>query len=418
MKVNYFQLVPYRAFPADFEQNHGAAVTTPYDLADPSEIRASYADALGQFMHAARAGFDGLAVTEHGQSAYDMVPNPSLICAALAHATEAEGLSPAIFPLGRSLGKSREPLRVAEEMAMIDCISGGRLIAGFPVGLAYDSSMNNGVPPAQVRARFDENLELILRAWSEPGIFPWNGRFSQHATVNIWPRPLQTPPPVWITGIGNPNTMRFVLERAFGFNYFSWFGTKVTGHRIFDRFYEIADQLGKTPNPYQMGFMQTIAVAETDEKAERLFADHAEYFFRKALGAIPMNQLALPGGIDIRGLEFIMRDPKDFGIYEKMRTISFTELVESGALICGSPATVRDRLKQTLGELRIGNLHAMLQFGSMPRELAEANIDLFATEVIPTLKTLWADEHDHHWWPQSLGGSPRVDSAPQLKEAV
>ncbi|SLN71520.1 Luciferase-like monooxygenase [Roseivivax jejudonensis] len=417
MKINYFQLIPYRRFASDFEAHHGAAVDTPYALVDPQEVRSAYRDALGQYMHAARRGFDGLAVTEHSQSAYDMLPNPSLICSALAHATDTEGLATAIHPLGRSLGKAREPLRVAEEMAMIDCISGGRLVAGFPVGLAYDASMNNGVPPAEVRARFDENLELVLRAWTDPEPFAFNGRFSQHGCVNIWPRPLQSQPPVWITGIGNPNTMKFVLSRGFGFNYFSWFGTKATGPRIFNRFYDIAAEMGVETNPYQMGFMQMIAVAETDAEAERLYAPHAEYFARKALGAIPMNQLALPGGIDIRGLEFIFRDPKDFGAYAQMKTATYRDLVDSGALIAGSPETVAQQLRETLSEFRIGNLHAMLHFGSMPRDLAEANIDLFADRVMPKLRDLW-EGHDHHWWPEALGGAARPETNTPMKEAV
>src|SRR6185437_15545669 len=63
-----------------------------------------------------------------GQSSYDMVPNPYLVAAALAYMTDAEGIDVAIFPMGRSLGKSREPLRAAEEYAMIDVMSGGRLV--------------------------------------------------------------------------------------------------------------------------------------------------------------------------------------------------------------------------------------------------------------------------------------------------
>ena len=213
--------------------------------------------------------------------------NPNVLEAALAYATEAEGIATGIYPLGRSLGKSREPLRAAEELAMLDAISGGRLIAGFPVGLAYDANVNNGVPPAETRLRFDENLELVLKAWREPHPFPWNGRFHQHPAVNIWPRPLQPNPPVFITGIGNPRTMEFCLQRGFGFNYFGWFGAKVAGRRIFDRFWEAANRLGKDDNPYQMGFMQTICVADTDAKAEKLFARHAEYFFQKGIGSHP-----------------------------------------------------------------------------------------------------------------------------------
>ncbi|NMO00546.1 LLM class flavin-dependent oxidoreductase [Gordonia sp. TBRC 11910] len=410
MKVTYFQQVPYRELPDDFEQKHESVITTPYfDVTTPNRVAGAFRSALDELMFAARRGFDGLTVTEHGQSSYDMVPNPDIIEAVLAYATEIEGIDTAIYPVGRSLGKSREPLRVAEELAMIDCISNGRLVSGFPVGLAYDANINNSVPPAQTRQRFDESLELVLKAWSAREPFAWNGRTAQHAAVNIWPKPIQQDPlpPVWITGIGNPRTMEFTLDREFGFNYFGWFGLKVAGRRIFDRFWETADRLGKDANPYRMGFMQTICVADTDAKAEALFAEHAEYFFQKGIGSIPMERLALPGGIDIRGVEAIMRDPGDFGIYSKMKTASFSELMEAGSIVCGSPDTVAETLLSHAREYRIGNLHAMLQFGSMPHDLAEENIDLFSTAVLPRLQALWSDEgYEHHWWPQRLGGIP------------
>ncbi|GAA3742071.1 LLM class flavin-dependent oxidoreductase [Salinactinospora qingdaonensis] len=421
MKVSYFQQVPYRHLPPDFQHQHESVVTTPYHgLVEPELVHTAFRDALSEITHAARAGFDAIAITEHGQSSYDMAPNPNLLAAAAAHLTEAEGLTTGIYPLGRSLGKSREPLRVAEELSMLDSISGGRLIAGFPVGLAYDANINNGVPPAETRLRFDENLELVLKAWQERESFPWNGRFHQYPLVNIWPRPMQEPhPPVFITGIGNPRTMEFCLERGFGFNYFGWFGAKVTGRRIFDRFWEIAGRLGKDDNPYRMGFMQAICVADTDAKAEKLFAEHAEYFFRKAIGSIPMERLALPGGIDIKGLEFLFRDPSDFGIYAQMREASFKELVEAGSVICGSPATVRDQITDFAREFRIGNLHAMLQFGSMPTDLAKDNISLFAEDVLPALREMWTEAGwQHHWWPKALGGAPDHDTTSQHKAVI
>lgn len=405
MKVSLFQQVPYKEFPDDFEKRYESAVTTPYHgLVDPLKVRESFRESLDEMMHAARAGFDGLAVTEHGQSAYDMVPNPNILQAAMAYGTEVEGLDVAIYPLGRSLGKSREPLRVAEEYAMIDAMSGGRLVAGFPVGLAYDANINNGVPPAETRLRFDENLELVLKAWTEHEPFPWNGKFSKHSTVNLWPRPLQSPhPPVWVTGIGNPRTMEFTLDRGFGFNYFAWFGLKMTGRRIFDRFWDIAEQKGVEPNPFRIGFMQTIAVAETDEQAEELYAEHIEYFFQKGIGSIPMHRLALPGGIDIRGVEAILRDPGDFGVFSKMREMTFKELVEAGCVVAGSPETVIEQLTRHIRDFRIGNLHAMLQFGSMPHDLAIEHIDLFSEEVLPHLQNIWADEGwEHDWWPARL----------------
>lgn len=419
MKVTYFQQVPYRHLPSDFEHHYESVVTTPYHkLVEPELVVRAYRDALDECMFAARAGFDGIAITEHAQSSYDMVPNPDLLEAALAYTTEVEGIKTAIYPVGRSLGKSREPLRVAEEQAMLDCISNGRLVCGFPVGLAYDANVNNGVPPAETRARFDENIDLVLRAWTATAPFPFNGKFSKFGAVNLWPRPVQNPmPPVWVTGVGNPKTMEFCLTRDFGFNYFGWFGWKLTGRRIFDRFASIAEQLGKESNPFQIGFMQSIAVAETDSLAEELYGPHIEYFFRKAIGSIPLPRLMLPGGADIKGVEFVLRDPADFGIRAKMRTATFRELVDAGCVICGSPSTVRDQLVGLVRDFRIGNLHAMLQFGSLPDNLAKKNIALFATEVMPALRPIWADEFAHYWWPERLGGVTRKSQSRQTEVA-
>ena len=413
MKVSAFAQVGYRTFPEDFEQHHDSSVDTPWRLADPREVRAAFRDYLDGLMLAARSGFDGVVFTEHAQASYDMSANPSLTASALAYVTESEGLDVAIFPAGRSLGKSREPVRVAEEYAAIDTISGGRLVAGFPVGLPYDACLNNGIPPIELRPRFDENLELILRAWREDTPFAWNGTFSQLPSVNIWPRPQQRPrPPVWLTGIGNPGTMQIALDRDFGFNYMSWFGIKATGPRVFDRFWELVDRHGLPRNPYRLALMQVVGVAGTDAEAARIFKPHVEYLFHKGPGAIKAENLAIPGTIGLQGLQALMRDPSDMGIAGKLRTVGFDELVDMGSVIVGSPGTVLERIVEVVRRFRIGNLHVMLQFGSMPRQLAMDNIGLFAATVLPALRGQWTDERwEHHWWPERLGGRPVPEAA-------
>ena len=154
--------------------------------------------------------------------------------------------------------------------------------------------------------------------------------------------------------------------------------------------------------------MQTVCVADTDAKAEQLFAKHAEYFFQKGHRvSIPMERLALPGGIDIKGLEFIFRDPGDFGIYPRCARRASPNWSTPGRSSAAARPRCATRVTEFAREFRIGNLHAMLQFGSMPPELAKDNIDLFAGQVMPELKTIWDDEGwQHHWWPERLGGVP------------
>ena len=413
MKIVAFAQNQYRNFPDDFQDRHEGTVTAPWSLAEPAEVRAAFRDYLAYIMQAARSGFDGVAFTEHAQTSYDMIANPSVIGGAIAYATETEGLDVAVYPVGRSLGKAREPVRVAEEYAMIDCISGGRLMAGFPVGLMFDAAINNGVPPIEVRHRYEENLRLILRAWRDPEPFPWNGRFTQLPSVNIWPRPLQQPLPVWITGVGNPATMKMALENNFGFNYFGWFGSELTAGRVFARFREVADSLDMPHNPNRMAFMASVCVGETDAEAERVYGPHLEYFFNKGPGATDPGKLAIPGGISLPGIRFLLEDRAgDFGFAHEMRHATAERIFEVGAAIVGSPGTVADRLIDIARGYGIGNLVVMMKMGSMPRDLVADNVARFAESVLPRLRAeTVGDDRPHHWWPERLGGSPQPPGA-------
>jgi alkanesulfonate monooxygenase SsuD/methylene tetrahydromethanopterin reductase-like flavin-dependent oxidoreductase (luciferase family) len=406
MKATYIHYFPYRHLPDDFPSRFDEPViTTPYhELVRPELAHANLRDALDEAMHAARAGFDAVAMTEHSQSSYDMNPNPDLGAAALAYATETEGLEVGIHTVGRSLGKSREPLRIAEEQAWIDCLSGGRLISGFPVGLAYDANINAGVPPIETRTRYDENLELILRAWTTREPFPWNGRFSQYMSVNTWPRPMQQPhPPVNITGIGNPNTTRFALQRDLGFNLIALGSAPEATQRTFDDMWRMADELDVDDNPYRAAFAQFVAVADTDADAERKYARHIEYSMSHGIGHIPMKRFTLPGGISPQGLRVLLRNAPP----ASKEPPRYADLVESGVVVAGSPDTVRERLADLARRYRFGNLLAFLQIGSMPPDLTRYNIDMFCSQVLPELRSIWSEyDTENRWWPVRLGGKP------------
>lgn len=404
MKVLSFQQLPYRHLPADFPAKYDSVVKTPYhELVDARLMHQDHVDFLDEMLHAARCGYDGIGLTEHGQASYDVLPNPNLQLAALAYATQKEGLNTALACLGRALGKSKEPLRVAEEYAVLDQISGGRLIAGFPISLSYDSNQNQGIAPIETRARFAENIMLIDRAHKAKEPFQFNGRFNKHPYVNLWPRPVQPSLPVWAPAVGNPFTLMGILDRDQVFLYFSWFGPKLTG-RIFQRYWDLAAERGRDTNPYRLAFLQCVAVGETDEEAHREYGPHVKAAFNTGLGCIPPSSLGIPGYMDIRGVEAITKDPGDFGIFPKMRTASYEEIVDAQACIVGSVDTVAEQLIALVKEHRIGNLLLMTQHGPMPTELTRKNISLIAEKVMPKLRQAWSEEFgaqnwEHHWWP-------------------
>ena len=407
MKLTYVQQFTYRHLPADFSQRYSESVVTNpyYDVVDPALVPMAFRNGLDELMHAARVGFDAIAVTEHSQANYDMSPNPDLTAAAVAYATEVEQLNTAILVLGRTLGKTREPRRVAEEYAVLDNISGGRLIAGFPVGLPYDANYNNGVPPVETRARYDENMRLIMRAWTDPDIFAWNGKFAQYPGVNIWPRPLQAPhPPVMIATSGSPGTTQLALRRDFGMNLVAFFGDPmVIAKPVFDAFWQQAADLGVDDNPYRVGYSQFVVVADTDAEAERLYGKHVEYCFANGIGHIGLNRLAMPGNIPPEALKMMM----SAGPPPSSGPRSYRDLVASGAVVAGGAATVAERLEFLAKTFRVGNIGLFLQLGSTPHELTKQSTALFMEKVAPRLKPIWSEyDHDNRWWPARLGGQP------------
>ena len=164
--------------------------------------------------------------------------------------------------------------KVAEEYATVDTVSGGRLVAGFPVGLPYDACLNNGIPPMELRPRFDENLQLILRAWREDTPFAWNGKFSQYSDgQHLAPPAAEASSSSLAHGHRQPGTMQAAFDLDFGFNYLSFFGAEA-GARVFGRFWDLADKCGLPRNPYRLGMVQLVGVAGTDDEAARIFRPH------------------------------------------------------------------------------------------------------------------------------------------------
>ena len=398
MKVCMFHLMPYRDLPADFDKHYKSAYIDPvwFDVADPKKVGQYYNWTLDEFIHAARSGMNGVCTNQHHQNVYGFMANPSLMGSVLARATD--GMNVAVVQLGSTLPSTSPPTRIAEEYAMIDCISGGRLVAGFPAGLPTDATISNGVVPVEQRERYREALELVQKAWSAKEVFAWNGKHYQLPMVNLWPRPLQQPhPPIWIPGSGSATTVDFVVDRDDSFCHLSYYGAQ-NAHSLGDFYWDRVTKRGRDANPYRLGFLQLIGVSESDEAAEE-YAPHAEYFFHKLLRTAPQYR-DIPGYMDHASLVHAMKTP----LRERfdVRDLKYKDFVDRGFVITGSAATVRDRLLDGIKRLRIGHLLTLLHFGSMPHDLCMKNITLFSRDVLPHLQNLWDDEWEDRWWPESL----------------
>ena len=171
MKVCMFHLMPYRDLPADFDQRYKSAFIDPlwFDVADSEKVGEYYNATLDELLFAAKAGLHGLCTNQHHQNVYGFMANPSIMGAVLAQQTNGQDV--AIIQLGSTLPSTTPPTRIAEEYAMLDCISGGRLVAGFPTGLPTDATLSNGVVPVEQRERYREALALVTKAWSAKEVF-------------------------------------------------------------------------------------------------------------------------------------------------------------------------------------------------------------------------------------------------------
>ena len=167
MEFYFFHLMPYPKLPADFYDRYDSAwVTCPNELFDARRGTELYNRYLDEMIYAEELGWDGVCVNEHHQTAYGLMPAPNLMASILARQTKRVRIA----ILGNAAPLYDQPLKVAEEVAMIDVISGGRVIAGFVrgVGCEYFSFSES---PAFSRERFDEAVALILRAWTDDGPF-------------------------------------------------------------------------------------------------------------------------------------------------------------------------------------------------------------------------------------------------------
>lgn len=372
MRCFVFHLMPYIGLDPAYEGP--AWVTCPNSLYEPRHGHELYNRYLDELIEAEELGFDGVCVNEHHQNAYGNMPSPNLIAAILARETSRVKVA----VVGNALPLYDPPTRVAEEFAMIDVISGGRLIAGMVIGGGpeyYSFSVN----PAHARERFREAHDLIKKAWTTPGPFEWVSKHYRIRYVNPWPRPIQQPhPEIWIPGAGSLETFEFVAQNRYAYMGIPYFRFDVF-ERYFLMFRDACEAEGYTMDPLQAGWLVPIYVAESDEQARAQYEEHLWYFVRRLLPGITIQP---PGYTSVRSLESILKSAGTF----MLNVQTWEQVVEGRYAIVGSPSTVADLLVDSLSRLGTGNLLGLFQLGSLPHELTVKSMQLFASEVMPVLR--------------------------------
>ena len=382
-----WHFMAYPHLPADFDEKYDTGwVTVPNKLWDAEKSRGLYQQYIDQLAYADELGFDGMVLNEHHQNIYGLMPSPNLIAAALSQKTKHGK----IVILGNLLPLHLNPLRVAEEYAMLDNMSDGRLIAGFAPGSGPET-FNYDVPSATSREQFWEAVDLIRRAWTEDGPFSFEGRHYPLRYVNPWPRPTQQPhPPIWIPGSRSRETLVEIAKRGYCYFLSSRSHGKETA-RSQQQFASILEQHGDRYQPFRMGILMSAYVGETDAQAQAEAKEGVWYFLKNCLkGHLRHEGRQLTFG---PGIPYI--PPEEFRNYLKFSdptapllgdAENWDDLQQSASIIVGSADTVHRRIMEILEQAKVGQLLIQFHLGNMADELTRKSMHRFATEVAPRLR--------------------------------
>ena len=318
--------------------------------ADHYETRLKLVEALD------RLGFDSYHTAEHHGTNLGFAPSPSVYLSAVAQRTRRLKFGPLVY-----LPALYHPMRLAEEICMLDQMSRGRLQVGLGAGAVWIEQQIFGVEPASVPERYVEARDIILQALSS-GEVNFKGK---HYTFEGFPmvlKPYQQPhPPLWY-GLGSPNSAIWCAANSV--NVVSMMGAGVA-RGPFDRYKQEWESLGRPSKDLPViALNRHIVVADTDEAALKI-ARPAYLKWRNSFSWL----------WDLKGVPFPFPYPETFDAH-----------AAAGLSVAGSPATVRDMLARDVEAAGANGVLGHMVFGSMPYEDCLRSLELFAAEVMPALK--------------------------------
>jgi alkanesulfonate monooxygenase SsuD/methylene tetrahydromethanopterin reductase-like flavin-dependent oxidoreductase (luciferase family) len=257
------------------------------------------------------------------------------------------------------------PQRVAEELAMLDVITQGRIISGMVVGTGMEYFSYN-INPTYARERFHEAHDLIVKAWTHDGPFAWEGKHYRFRYINLWPKPYQKPhPPIWIPGSGSPETMEWVAKQRYTYMVLPTLAPFELRRQSARYFRECCEREGYTARYGQIGWGIGIYVAETDAQAVAEYEPHFWYYARNLLKtpaplSLPPGHTSLPTMLTMAERRMRSR-PGNLSTWD--------EVERGGYVVVGSPETVRQRLEDYAQRVGFGLLVANFSVGNVPTEL-------------------------------------------------
>ena len=374
MKFNYFHLMPWDSFPERVEP--WPVANAEFDPVKGTELYKTYIDTL---VYAEECGWDAVGCNEHHFSPYGLMSNCNIIGAILATRTSRVKIS-----MFGNLVPLLNPIRVAEEYAMLDVLSGGRLICGLMRGIPHEYIAYN-LPPDESVGRLNEATQLIKKAWTEPRPFGWEGEHYQFRAVSIWPRPRQQPHPRILMSGSNPESARNAARNRamLGLVFIQ---SLAAGREIIDAYIDEARRVGWEPTPEDILCGFYTCIDETDEKAKTTLERGVRYM---------MSVLMTP---QRQAQNLVLTKTRYFGaeggaenFLNRLKvagTRTIDDAIRDGTVICGSPETAVKQIKRIHAELGCGWINTNLKIGNVPNESVIKSMELFRDHVHHQVKDL------------------------------
>jgi alkanesulfonate monooxygenase SsuD/methylene tetrahydromethanopterin reductase-like flavin-dependent oxidoreductase (luciferase family) len=386
MKVYVMDLLPYGKHFDEFKADRYMPYPLPGKYFDPQIAARTYAEHFEIWNEMEDLGFDGVGLNEHHTTPHGLMVSPNAMAMAAARTTKKLE-----FLLLGNLLPLHNPLRIAEELAMADCISQGRILSGFARGVPREYRVYD-VPMSESRARFDEALEIILKAWTED-TFSYEGKFWQYKDISIWPRPFRQPhPPVWIPFTGSKETIQ--LAGKHNFHAVMPAGHAGVTEDIVDYYARQLAAHGHKITPEHLCLFTDAYVADDGDAALRENLPYYLYFVQTLWhhgSDQPREALGKAGYVASSSYDYLRPENKPHADIDraKIRLTNASDVearVKNGSLAWGSPKEVAERLIAKAEHMGANQLLLNINLGAPPHEMFRDQIRRFGREVLPILK--------------------------------
>ena len=387
MKVFIFDLLAYGKHFDQYKQTKYLPYPLGNDHYDREVAALTFEQHLQAWEEMDRLGFDGVGLNEHHTTPHGMMNSPNMMAAAASQRTKRLKF----LILGNIL-PIHNPLRIAEELAMADCLSRGRILSGFARGVPREYNVYN-VPMAESRPRFEEAVDIILKAWTEP-TFSHDGKFWQLKDIAIWPRPYQQPhPPVWVPFTGSKETIEWASRHNFS-AVLPDFKRGLT-EDIVGYFAKQLAKNGHTITPEQLCFFTDAWVASDKAAALKEYGPHYFYFVHTLWhhGSSKEKEAAVKtsGYVSSSSFDYVREENRSAAGLdrEKMKAMTIADVekrIDERLLAFGDAKFVAEKIIDDAERYGANTILLNMNLGALPHDLFIEQIRRFGKEVLPRLQ--------------------------------